>query len=169
MTNWMAEYLMDQDNLEDFESMTRCQADAVNWGNGTRSQVYKLGEEVIEAAKAAQKLVGLIEEWEREAEALAIEVAESELSDAPWRASQALNEEFLDSDYNTPDGLQDFEGWLAILSEDEWGVLCDLGDSEESKGVVFLELFLDKKRTARGWATIPTINGDYSEAEAVIR
>ena len=34
---------------------------------------------------------------------------------------------------------------------------------------MFLELFFSKKRTAKGWATIPTINGDYSEAEAVIR
>lgn len=169
MTNWMVEYLMDPDNLEDFESMTRRQANAVHWGNGTRSQVYKLGEEVIEAAKAAQKLATLIEDWENEAEKLAEEVAEDELSNAPWVAERALGEQFPDKDYNPPEGLESFEEWLVTLSKDEWGVLYDLGGTEESKGVMFLELFFSKKRTAKGWAIIPTIDGDYSEAEAVIR
>ena len=168
MTNWMVEYLMDPDNLENFESMTRRQANAVNWGNGTRSQVYKLGEEVIEAAKAAQKLASLIEGWENKAEKLAEEVALSELSEAPWVAEQALGEEFPDEDYDPPGDLKAFEKWLVTLGDDEWGVLCDREDVESSKGVTFITLSLNEKRTACGWAKIPTIDGDYSETEVVI-
>ena len=158
-SNYTMNYLLTPEGLEDFRTLTNKQAQAVSWANATRSKVHELGFDVIQAAGAAQKLQDLIKEWKNYAEVLAEEVAEDQLSEAPFVAQRTLEDAFPDLEFDPPDDLEEFEEWLNDLPEDQWFELYDFNSGYgTTKGVDFTTQ--SGRRVARGWANTHSMDGE---------
>lgn len=146
------------------------QAEAVSWGNATRSQVYKIGLELADAVEAAEKAERLLIDWQNQADALALEVATDELLGTP----DTLVNEF---DVG-PMVLSEVPDFLASLSEADFQRLEEKYDPSQwnaTKGIFFwgIDPDLPVVRTVVGWATIPTLNpedppDDYCEIELMV-